>query len=273
MKNLLLIFSILLSLSSVAQDEIYYADGKMEEGKVLEVERDYLIIRNDEGVKVKVPKMDISMVLYENGSFEIYNKSYRERTPENIIDPSSNNNSVKKEAIKLEKPNQFKFNLAALMLGNAEISYQRKVNNVLAFEVPMAYGWDAGGSVFYFRKKYSFGVNILFYPLKPESAVQFHIGPGFEGGNAFVSSDLYSDFGYDGFWPFYTGGGGYGNPIYSTGYYSNYLNVGVRAGMSYMLLKSFGIGAEAGMGIRSFVGFQSFVMPFVNFNFNLQYHF
>jgi len=269
MKNLLLIFSILLSLSSVAQDEIYYADGKMEEGKVLEVERDYLIIRNDEGVKVKVPKMDISMVLYENGSFEIYNKSYRERTPEKIVDPSSNNNSVKKEAIKLEKPNQFKFNVAALMLGNAEISYQRKVNNVLAFEVPVAYGWEAGSQVFYFRKRYSFGVNLLFYPLKPESPVQFHVGPGFEGGNAFVNHEMSPDFFFNDLGPGLTGGGYYGAPVS----YSNYINVGARAGMSYMLLKSFAIGAEAGIGLRSFVGPQSFVMPFVNFNFNLQYHF
>jgi len=275
MKKLVVSLLVLMSFCSYAQDEIYFADGKMEEGKVLEVDRGYLIIRNAEGVKLKVEKIEIAMVIYENGSYEIFNKNYEKRSTKTIEaskKPSENSSAIK-EPEKLETPNQLKFNLAALAFGSAELSYQRKVTNGIALEIPMSIGWADGSETFYFRKKYSFGFNLLFYPMKSESQVQIHLGPGFEGGNGFVSTDMYSDFRDFDFSPLGGGGGGYNTPSPFKGFYSNYINVGLRFGVSYKISKAFGLGAEGGVGIRSFVGTNSFIMPIANFNFNLQYHF
>lgn len=270
MKKLVVSLLVLLSISCFAQDEIYFADGKLEEGKVLEVDRGYLVIRNAEGVKYKIERIEIAMVIYENGSFEIYNKNYEARSKKSIEaskKPEPNQPVVKDLGVS----NQLKLNLTSFAFGTAELSYQRHLTGLLAIEIPIAYGWEDGLETYYLRKKYSFGLNLLFYPLKPESNFQLFVGPGFEGGNAYVSDDLYEDFYY--FEPVGGGGGYYGPSRLLKGFYSNYMNIGIRLGVSHKVTEAFGFGVEGGVGLKSFVGPNNFIMPFANFNFNLQYYF
>ncbi|MBD77760.1 MAG: hypothetical protein CL840_02310 [Crocinitomicaceae bacterium] len=257
MKSAITIVILGLSLFTYAQDEIYYADGKKEEGKVLEVGHNYIVIRDSVSGLFKVHRDEISLIVYQNGSSEIFNRSYHERSSKKPVgDNTKVNSTVAPE--KLINPNQIKLNLAALAFGNLELAYQRKLIRFMAIEIPVAVGWEHGESPYLIRKAYSMGVNLLFYPLPQESPMQLYVGPSLEIGNAYYDEDTQYNF-----------GGYYGR----SSQYSNYINVAARLGMTAQLTKQFSLGVEVGPGIRRIIQTSNIIAPSIALNFNLLYHF
>ncbi|MBD77762.1 MAG: hypothetical protein CL840_02320 [Crocinitomicaceae bacterium] len=263
MKKIVFVLLIAFPIALQAQDKIYFADGKMEEGRVLEVDRDYILIEDQEERKTKIPRAEVSLIVYSNGKSEVFNKNYHKRSEKKPVQPKKPN-KMEKLTPSIVRPNQLKLNLAAFINGTAELAYQRMMTRYMALEFPLSYGWEAGEEPYYFRKRYSFGLNILFYPLDEESIFQIYLGPGFEAGYAYFSESLLEDF--------YHPSGVYYQPAV-TGTFSNYINIAFKLGFAFQLSKNVALGVELTPGIRQGASDINLIMPSFSYNYNLIYQF
>lgn len=79
MKNVLCIWIlILVSLSSLAQDEVHMLAGYHYEGKILSETEDKVILRRNDNTTAAINKPEIWKIVYENGTEVILNESFEE---------------------------------------------------------------------------------------------------------------------------------------------------------------------------------------------------
>lgn len=89
-KLFLLLFVLLMGVSASAQDIIVTKDGKKTEAKVTEVEVDVIKYKkygDDNGPTYTIKKSDISTILYENGTVDVFKDEPQAKQRNGYYDP------------------------------------------------------------------------------------------------------------------------------------------------------------------------------------------
>ncbi|NKI28497.1 hypothetical protein HCG49_18265 [Arenibacter sp. 6A1] len=218
MKKLLIAITLLLVVSSLsAQDKIYFNDGSKIEAKVLvvsEVNIQYKKIDNLSGPTFETGLSNINMIVYENGSHQMFNQEL----DKSKISKKSNS-GFRKNRINLDL-------LAFGENGPTSISYEIiNKNGSRGIEIPVNVYFNSDGVV-----GYTVGANIKYYTNNQGNG--FFIGPAI-GLGAF---DWY--------------GGNY-SYYYTSTDFSAYL--GIKLGYQFQISDLFGINlAGNGGGISNF---------------------
>jgi hypothetical protein len=259
MKKISLLLFILLfafAFTSFSQDILYKADGTKEQVKITMVtdkEIQYKKFTNPDGPVYSVPKKDVLMITYENGDFEMINKS-----------TVSDKNAAKVELAENFAPNLLTFNLFDVIYYDFTISYERILSSgTIGIQIPVGIGYAYfsdinNNSSDRVKNKFYSGVGINFYPTG-QGKWRYFVGP-----NIRVGYGKLSDWQYDGNGDYYETNVEEG--IYTKFYMDN--------GVIFTPIKNFSVAAVAGVGVRFFPEAHSNpVMPTGFFSFNMSYRF
>lgn len=162
MKKKLIVITLFLLIGSLsAQDKIYFNDGSTIEAKVLVVSESkvqYKNFDNQSGPTFEIGLSKINMIIYENGSHQIFKE---EKGYEATM--SKTGKDFRKNRINLDL-------LAIGVNGPTSISYEiMNEDGSLGIEIPISVYFNRGGVV-----GYTIGANMKFYTNKQ--------GKGFYGG-------------------------------------------------------------------------------------------
>ncbi len=220
MKKILIVITLLLMIGSLsAQDKIYFNDGSTIEAKVLVVSESnvqYKNFDNQSGPTFEIGLSKINMIIYENGSHQMFKEKDDEAT-------------MSKKTSRDFRKNRINLDLLAIGAnGPTSISYERiSEDGSRGIEIPVSVYFNSDGVV-----GYTIGANLKFYTNKQGKG--FYIGPSL-GLGVF---DWYYNSGYYGY--------------YSTSSdFSAYL--GLKLGYQFQISDLFGINlAGNGGGISNF---------------------
>ena len=218
MKKTLIVITLFLMIGSLsAQDKIYFNDGSTIEAKVLVVSESkvqYKNFDNQSGPTFEIGLSKINMIIYENGSHQMFKEEGDEATM------SKTSRDFRKKRINLDL-------LAIGENGPTSISYEIiNEDGSRGIEIPISVYFNSDGVV-----GYTIGANMKFYTNKQGKG--FYIGPSL-GLGVF---DWYS----------YSGYGYYG----TSSDFSAYL--GLKLGYQFQISDLFGINlAGNGGGISNF---------------------
>ncbi|WP_179352576.1 hypothetical protein [Winogradskyella vidalii] len=178
MKKNLIVFTLLLMAGALsAQDKIYFNDGSTVEAKVLVVSESniqYKKFDNQTGPTFEVGVSKINMIVYENGSHQMFKKSNEATTSKNT------NSDFRKNRINLDL-------LAIGENGPTSISYETiNDDGSRGIEFPISIYFNADGVV-----GYTAGANLKFYTSKEGKG--FYFGPSLGLG---LFDWVYSDYYY-----------------------------------------------------------------------------
>lgn len=164
MRKLLLVLTFaLITISLTAQDKIYFNDSSTVEAKILTVSKDNITYKkfdNIEGPTYEMDLTEINMIIYQNGTHQMFNNEVKKNTP-NV----TRNTDFRKNRINADL-------LAIGENGPTSISYERlNKSGALGIEVPFSVYFNADGIV-----GYTGGVNLKFY-LTHKRGKGLYIGP------------------------------------------------------------------------------------------------
>lgn len=163
MKKTLIVITLFLIIGSLnAQDKIYFNDGSTIEAKVLVVSESkvqYKNFDNQSGPTFEIGLSKINMIIYENGSHQMFKE---EEVDEATISEISKD--FRKNRINLDL-------LAIGENGPTSISYERiNEDGSRGIEIPISVYFNSDGVV-----GYTIGANMKFYTNKQGKG--FYIGP------------------------------------------------------------------------------------------------
>jgi hypothetical protein len=158
-----------------SQDILYKADGTKEQVKITVVtdkEIQYKKFTNQDGPVYSIPKKDVLMITYENGDFEMINKS-----------TASNKQAAKAELSENFKPNLLTFKLFDVIYYDFTISYERILSSgTIGINIPVGLGYAYNTDYYYqnhdewVKNKFYSGVGINFYPTG-QGKWRYFVGP------------------------------------------------------------------------------------------------
>ena len=233
MKKTLIVIILFLIIGSLsAQDKIYFNDGSKIEAKVLVVSEyivQYKKFENQSGPTFEIGISKINMIIYENGSHQMFKEEGDEDTRSKKL-----NSDFRKNRINLDL-------LAIGKNGPTSISYERiNKGGSRGIEIPISVYFNSDGVV-----GYTIGANMKFYLKKQGKG--FYIGPSLGYGvfNYYVDNFYYDDIGNS----YY-----YGSTYKSA--YSSYF--GLKLGYQFQISDLFGINLAGNGGVISnFNGFRT----------------
>lgn len=178
MKKTLIVITLFLMIGSLsAQDKIYFNDGSLIEAKVLVVSESkvqYKIFDNQSGPTFEIGLSKINMIIYENGSHQMFKEEGDKATM------SKTSRDFRKNRINLDL-------LAIGINGPTSISYEIiNEDGSRGIEIPISVYFNSDGVV-----GYTLGANMKFYTNKQGKG--FYIGPSLGLG---VFDWLYNDYGF-----------------------------------------------------------------------------
>ena len=267
MKYIVFVILLFSSIFCFSQDKIYYANGVKEDVRIIKETGDYVIVEEN-GDYLQVPKQEIAIIHYKDGTHKVCNQEYAERlktrkykSGDNISNSNASNDEFKKSRIEV--------NLASFAFGYAQISYEYFLAPSISLKIPLAYGFQTGSSVYSVRREYSAGVYFLAQLTQPSSKMGFYMGPGFDFGSAHMNKS-FSDF-----WS-----GGIFNPnreavtpTNGIGFYKNYYTIMLVIGNSMPVAKNLELGAELTPGFRQYLGSNGFISLQTGINLNVKFKF
>ena len=233
MKKTLIVIILFLIIGSLsAQDKIYFNDGSKIEAKVLVVSEyivQYKKFENQSGPTFEIGISKINMIIYENGSHQMFKEEGDKDTRSKKL-----NSDFRKNRINLDL-------LAIGKNGPTSISYERiNKGGSRGIEIPISVYFNSDGVV-----GYTIGANMKFYLKKQGKG--FYIGPSLGYGvfNYYVDNFYYDDIGNS----YY-----YGSTYKSA--YSSYF--GLKLGYQFQISDLFGINLAGNGGVISnFNGFRT----------------
>ena len=243
-------FACIVSLH--AQDVIYKKDKTKLEGKVLEV-GDWIIkyktATNPEGPAYTLPKSDIAIILYQNGSSDVFLAEEKQR-------------HKKFDSLSLNFCRNFigvdigEFSNTAINMTYEHIFGKR---GMFAIRLPFTVGLATGNYYNYRQKVFSSGLDLLFFPTG-QGKIRYFVAPYFEFGL------------YESNYSYYIYEGNYYSPYY---YHSRGFQFegGVKNGIQFQPTKHFSISADLGFGIRGGQDRYAFIQPCSRANLILGYRF
>lgn len=213
---LILLIALLSTLSTVAQDVIYLTDGTKVDGKISLVGTDHVTYKkadNPTGPDHQLQRKEVLMIVYENGTHEVINKSGTSsgtgiRLFTNDIDTTFGRHMVSWEFMDL-------------MLVNISISYEYFVKSgKLGVRVPLSIGLDESAYTYGNMPEvigtrgriFASGVDLNYYPTG-QGKFKYFIGPSLGFGLNRHETDYYADYPYEE--PYY-------DPVDSTYIYPEY---------------------------------------------------
>tara|TARA_X000000368_G_scaffold296230_1_gene235804 strand:- start:617 stop:1348 length:732 start_codon:yes stop_codon:yes gene_type:complete len=243
MRYIIFTLTLIFSFSSYSQDKIYFKDGSKIEAKVLTVSESqiqYKKFNNLSGPTFEIGISKINLIIYEDGSDQIFNKKNVQTIRDTFLDSSSSENIF-----------QNRINLDLLAFGQngpTSLSYELiNKDGSLGIEFPLN---------FYFRNRgvvgFSTGANLKFYPVKNQGK-GFYYGPSL--GLGFID------------WPYYY----YGNSFEQYGYSREFTTfLGSKLGYQFQITKLIGISLGGNLGLLtdySYLDFGYSLNLGINFSF------
>jgi hypothetical protein len=225
MKQTLIVITLFLIIGSLsAQDKIYFNDGSKIEAKVLVVSEyivQYKKFENQSGPTFEIGISKINMIIYENGSHQMFKEEGDEDTRSKKL-----NSDFRKNRINLDL-------LAIGKNGPTSISYERiNKGGSRGIEIPISVYFNSDGVV-----GYTIGANMKFYLNKQGKG--FYIGPSLGYG---VFSYYVDNYYYD-------------YVTYQSAYSSYF---GLKLGYQFQISNLFGINLAGNGGVISnFNGFRT----------------
>lgn len=167
MRYIIFTLTLIFSFSSYSQDKIYFKDGSKIEAKVLTVSESqiqYKKFNNLSGPTFEIGISKINVIIYEDGSDQIFNKQKDQTIRDTPLDSSSSENIFK---------NRINLDLLAFgQNGPTSLSYELiNKDGSLGIEFPLNFYFSNRGAV-----GFSTGANLKFYPVKNQ-AKGFYYGP------------------------------------------------------------------------------------------------
>lgn len=229
MKKKLIVITLFLMIGSLsAQDKIYFNDGSKLETKVLvvsETEIEYKRFDNQSGPTFEIGLSKINMIIYENGTHQMFKNKANEATTT--------------KASKDFRKNRINLDLLAIGTnGPTSISYERiNENGSRGIEIPISVYFNNEGVI-----GYTIGYNLKFYTNKQGKG--FYIGPSLGLGVFNWYSSEYESYWNGSYWDWGT----------TSTDFSTYL--GLKLGYQFQISDLFGINlAGNGGGISNFEDF------------------
>jgi hypothetical protein len=172
MKKILITITLFLMLGSLsAQDKIYFNDGSTIEAKVLVVSEskiEYKNFDNQSGPTFEIGLSKINMIIYENGSHQIFKKEGDKDSMSKTI------RDFRKNRINLDLFGSFTITGAS---GPTSISYETiNKDGSKGLEIPISIYYNSSGVV-----GYAIGANLKFYLNKQGKGL--YIGPSMDIGS------------------------------------------------------------------------------------------
>ena len=185
MKNTLLITIALLFgiISANAQDYIYKKNdgGRIEATnvKVLLDQTTYSLYGNESGEVYTISNDDISMITFENGSVQFFERESKAKQRHSF------------------KKNLINYHLFDLIVNNFKISYERILSNgKLGIQIPVAIGYGDKDNISGFddvHNTFYTGISLNFYPTG-QGKVRYFMGPGIQVGTGYFDDGYYNEY-------------------------------------------------------------------------------
>lgn len=185
-KILLLIISVSFSLFLKAQDTLFKTDGSKLIVKVIEITKEqikYKSFSNLDGPTYIIDKKEISKIVYQNGSTEIFTDLYA---------GTRGNTGGRGEEY---GRHYISINILDMIFNSATIAYEYTLSPDLGIKIPLSVGTNLNPAINYDgwgyysgSKIFSTGISLNIYPKEIKKASIF-IGPSMEYG-------MYSDIEY-----------------------------------------------------------------------------
>ena len=224
---MLLLMAHLAALPVISQDVIFKKDGSKEEVKVILVndkEIQFRKFNNPEGPVYTVPKSEIVVVNYENGTVEVMSYAQKPSPTDLNLDFARN---------------VLSYHLFDLVFMDFTISYERILNSgKLGLRIPVSFGYDFDD--WNFNHIFYSGAGINFYPTG-QGKWRYFMGPQLQMG-----------IGQEEDWTVYYDNEGnfwYEEYTENEGFFMRFL---VDNGVMFMPVKNFSISAIGSIGIRYF---------------------
>jgi len=245
LSSIILIIALsIISLNSYSQDIIYNIDGSKIEAKVEEVgksEVKYRKFDNTDGPVYVLPKREIMMITYENGSHDIIN----EKSEEFQLQTDFTRNIIS-------------FHLFDLLYNSVTLSYERILGNgTVGIRIPVtvSYGED---DIYNYTRIFGSGIIVNFYPTG-QGKWRYFVGPDVQMG---VAESSWYDY-YNSYSQYKTE-----NCLYTRFLIDN--------GVSFSPIKNMSVSVLVGLGIRYLAEGDEYESGFNTdgqFSFNLSYRF
>lgn len=271
MKNILFSLFFLISLSGLAQDQLFKKDNSKLEVKVLEINENevkYKLFTYQDGPTIIISKKDVAMIIYQNGTHEVFNAPASETKTIVITQPTftdiktepNQTNLVNTEEL-LSTKNLISANVLEPINGTFSVSYLRELlNNYVNVYVPISVGFSRPflnqsiGSAFnpyyynydnisnftYQRKVAEIGLGIHFQT-SGKRAVTHFVGPYFSIAQYNGTFDENAQY-YDS----YTGYNSY--KTYTHGFVMNRYYFMINNGVLFRITKNFNMMMMAAIG-------------------------
>lgn len=255
MKFIVSLSLLACSVSLHAQDAIYKKDKTKLDAKVTEVgnwEVKYKSASNPDGPVYTIPKSDIAIIIYQNGSSDLFTNEKSKRCKK--FDSLSTNFCRNFIGVDIGEFTNTAINITY------EHTFGKKGN--VALRLPFSVGLSSNNYYYYgHRKIFSTGLDLLFFPTG-QGKLRYYVAPYFEWGL------------YNNSYTFYTYEGNY----YNTQYYRSRgfsFAGGVKNGILFQATRHFSVTADLGFGIKSDPGNNSYeyIQPCSRANVILGYRF
>lgn len=271
MKNIVFLLFSFTTFAGLAQDQLFKKDNSKFEVKVIEInetEVKYKLFSYQDGPTIIIAKKDVAMIIYQNGTHEVFNMPATETKTVVITQPafteikpeSIKTNSVNTEEL-LGTKNLIATNILEPINGTFNVSYLRELlNNYMNIYVPISTGFgkpylnQSLGTAFnpyyynygnisnftYQRKVAEFGLGIHFQT-SGKKAVTHFVGPYFsvaQYNGTFDQQIFYSD-------PY---GGYYSDQYQQHSFVMNRYYFMINNGILFRITKSFNMVMMAAIG-------------------------
>ena len=201
----IVIFSIFLYGTAIAQDKIFKSNGDVLDTKIRKVGSNMIIFvryDNQSGPEYTIPKNEVTKIKYQNGSEETFGSDNGQHQPPGIMDRRAENESLK---------GKYKSNVLAVApiqltengLIGISVSYEKAIdkNDIVSFYMPVILEFNSQNStdinnpnnpdpLFYVMP----GIKI--YPTGGYGLAKYAIGPSFviaDGQKTTTGYDLYGN--------------------------------------------------------------------------------
>ncbi len=137
--RLAVLFSLFLAFFSLtAQDKIYFLNGKVKTGKILEIASDQIIIKINDNEQT-ISKYDILLIEFKNGTIELINAPTQNAT----YDPNLTSDQIDIRKQGSEKTNFASLNCLALYNADVSLFYEYLTKNkIIGLGVMGAYNFN-----------------------------------------------------------------------------------------------------------------------------------
>ena len=227
MKHILTFLFLFCTTISNAQDIIYKKDKTKIEAKVLEIgttDVKYKSSSNPDGPVYVVPKSEIAIIIYPNGTTDIFSSSENSHSKFDSISINFCRNYIGVDAV------EFAGNSVGMIY---EHTFGKK--GMVALRIPFSVGFGTKNYSGYPNGKvFSTGFDIQYFPTG-QGEVRYYAAPYFEWGMFRYSNYIIIDYSY--YYPYQ----------YSNG---QHLAGGIKNGLLYQPTRHFSFSADFGFGIK-----------------------